>query len=116
MKYTIEFLKQAHQKSIFNKSKILSSNNCACFCCEEFFSTSEIKDYFEEVEGKDETAVCPKCGIDSIIDDSFPINDPIFLVEMSKYFFSYCIYLMFINIFYQIDLLSQQPLFHHHFH
>ena len=49
--------------------------------------SKEIKDYFEEVEGKDETAVCPKCGIDSIIDDSFPINDPIFLAEMSKYWF-----------------------------
>ncbi|MFV0186093.1 cytoplasmic protein [Empedobacter falsenii] len=87
MKYSIEFLKQAHKASIFNKSKILNTNSCACFCCKEILSTTEIKEFIEEIDGKDETATCPSCGIDSIIDDIFPINDPIFLEEMSKYWF-----------------------------
>lgn len=89
----------------------MNTTSCAYFYCEELFFTNEFIE-----EEKDLTVICPKYRINSAIDDIFLINDPIFLVEMSKYFFSYCIYLMFINIFYQIDLLSQQPLFHHHFH
>lgn len=87
MKYTIEFLKQAHKESLFNKSKLLNTKNCACFYCKGVFSTNEIKNFIEEIEGKDQTAVCPKCENDSIIDDSFPINDSIFLKEMNKYWF-----------------------------
>ena len=52
MKYSIEFLKQAHKASIFNKSKILNTNSCACFCCKEILSTTEIKEFIEEIDGK----------------------------------------------------------------
>ncbi len=86
-KYSIEFLNNAHKQSIFNKSKIQNSKFSACFCCEQIFSTDEIIDFFEEVEGKDQTAVCPEGGIDSIIDNSFPIGDPIFLTEMNQHWF-----------------------------
>jgi hypothetical protein len=35
-----------------------------------------------------QTAICPKCGIDSVVSSDLPITDEIFLDEMNKYWFS----------------------------
>ena len=85
-KYSIEFLKTSHKGSFINKKELLDSQICGCFYCENTFFPIEIIEWIKETDSN-ETAMCPKCGIDSIIDDSFPINDPIFLAEMSKYWF-----------------------------
>lgn len=77
----------AHKYSINNKSTILKDEKCGCFYCMEIFSPREISDWIEDkIDG---TAICPYCGIDSIISKSsgFPITKE-FLLEMNKYWFS----------------------------
>lgn len=58
-----------------NKQAIENSTECACAYCFEKFSPSEVEEYCcdicpktrELVEG---TALCPHCGIDSVIPNS----------------------------------------------
>jgi hypothetical protein len=84
-KYSNEFLELAHKGSSSHKTEILTSDLCACFYCEENFLPSEIEEWIEEKIG--ETAICPKCRIDSVLSSKFPISDKIFLDEMNKYWF-----------------------------
>jgi NAD-dependent SIR2 family protein deacetylase len=65
---------------------MLESDLAGCFHCKEVFSTKEINEWIKEKIG--ETAVCPKCGIDSVLSCKFPISDKIFLKEMCKYWFN----------------------------
>jgi len=58
-----EFIKLSFK----NKGLILESEKCACYHCKTIMKNSEIE-YLEEADGK-ETAVCPHCGIDSVIDE-----------------------------------------------
>jgi hypothetical protein len=88
MKYNRDFLEAAHKHSIFNKEEILQSSLCGCFYCMQNFMPNEIEEWVDD-DPKGETALCPKCNIDSVIGDSssFPVNDEIFLKEMySEYF------------------------------
>lgn len=40
------------------------------------------------IEDKDDsTALCPKCGIDSVLSDEHPIKDYDFLKQMNSYWF-----------------------------
>lgn len=70
----------------FKNRKILEKfKKCSCFYCLETFETSEIKEYVDN----NETALCPYCGIDSVIcfeDGSLPTKDE--LVEWHKHSFS----------------------------
>ena len=53
--------------SSHNKSIILGSRKCGCYHCLAKFSPEEITEWLDY----DETAVCPKCRVDSVI----PIDD-----------------------------------------
>jgi hypothetical protein len=86
-KYNLDFLTKAHSKSSSHKTEILSGNLCGCFYCKNTFIPSEITEWIEEPKGG-ETAVCPKCGIDSILSFELPITDKEFLDEMNNYWFS----------------------------
>lgn len=48
-----------------NKEEIKLSKKCGCFFCLYIFNPSEIEDWCD----KGETALCPKCGIDSVLGD-----------------------------------------------
>lgn len=86
MKYSVQFLKNAHKGSSCHEDEIINSSLCACFYCYEMFSPSEIDDWIDEgARGK--TAACPKCSIDSVLSSKYPIDDKEFLVEMYKYWF-----------------------------
>lgn len=84
--YTTDFILEAHKKSKSHKNEVLNSTICGCFYCEETFLPTEIVEWIEERGGK-ESAVCPKCGIDSVLGSEFPVNDKGFLKEMNKYWF-----------------------------
>jgi hypothetical protein len=58
---------------------------CGCFYCEQVFSSDEISTWCDSGE----TALCPFCGIDSVIgsDSGFTPNE-VFLEEMSREYFS----------------------------
>jgi hypothetical protein len=85
--YDVDFLTKAHNKSSSHKAEILASNLCGCFYCEQTFLPIEITEWIDEPNGG-ETAICPKCGIDSVLSSELPITDKSFLEEMNRYWFS----------------------------
>lgn len=86
-KYNLEFLTKAHYKSSSHRDEILSSKLCGCFYCGQTFLPNEITEWIDEPKGG-QTAICSKCGIDSVLNSDFPITDEIFLDEMNKFWFS----------------------------
>jgi hypothetical protein len=90
MKYPVNILKLAHIKSSHNRLELLTSDNCACFFCKKNFSPLEITEWTDNnTQDVGQTALCPRCGIDSVIGSSsgFPILDDAFLREMNQYYF-----------------------------
>jgi len=74
----------AHKFCFKNKKDLLNDRKCGCFYCLEIFDPKEIKKWWDNGT----TAVCPYCGIDSVIGESskFPITKE-FLEKMQKYWF-----------------------------
>ena len=90
MKFNEKILEEAHQHSFKNREEIVKSELCGCFYCEAVFAPSEIEDWVDEDKNNiGQTALCPKCGIDSVIGSKsgFPVNEKVFLREMHKYWF-----------------------------
>ncbi len=74
----------AHKHSSNHKQEISSSESCGCFYCLQIFAPSEVKDWVDAGG----TALCPFCGIDSIIGSAsgFPITKE-FLTTMQEHWF-----------------------------
>lgn len=81
---------KAHEHCIYHRDEILSSTICGCFYCLETFSPSEISNWVDVPEDSSigQTALCPRCMIDSVIGDKsgYPITRE-FLKEMKEYWF-----------------------------
>ena len=75
----------AHQFSANNRKQIEQSAVCGCFYCGKIFSPLEIKEWIPEQAG---TALCPYCGIDSVIGEvsGFQITEQL-LKKMNQYWF-----------------------------
>ena len=73
--YTIDYIK-AHECSTGHRKRLLQDRKCGCFDCLKIF---------EDVGG---TAICPYCGIDSVIGEhsGYPITRE-FLEQMHQYWF-----------------------------
>ena len=82
----ISFIRSAHCHSANNRQEILRSELCGCFYCLKTFLPSEIQDWISDQSG---TALCPYCGIDSIIGSAagFPLTDE-FLSAMHHEWFN----------------------------
>lgn len=74
-------IEQLHKYSFKNKSTIQNSKECWCFYCQSIFSSSDIN---ERVDNWWETALCPKCVIDSVIWDSIADINKELLSKMNK--------------------------------
>ena len=77
-------VRQAHDHCSRHRQEVLASNFCGCFYCRQTFSPAEISDWVDD----DQTALCPKCGIDSVIGSAagFQVTKD-FLDEMHRYWF-----------------------------
>ena len=86
-----EYLDTAHKHSIYHKNELLQSDICGCFYCLRIFDPEEITDWTDTHNLKEHTALCPFCGIDSVIGEKsgFPVSDKIFLNTMHTYFFKF---------------------------
>ncbi|MCK6628712.1 MAG: cytoplasmic protein [Anaerolineae bacterium] len=75
----------AHKFSSNHREGVLRSTICGCFYCLHIFRPGEILDW---IDGS-QTALCPKCGIDSVIGSNagFPVTTE-FLEKMQMYWFS----------------------------
>lgn len=78
----------AHKHSSCHYDEIMRSEICGCFYCLETFPPSEIKKWIDETDSA-KTAVCPYCGIDSVIgsESKCPITQD-FLKKMHDHWFS----------------------------
>jgi hypothetical protein len=74
-------LKKLHSNSIYNLGAIEKAHRCGCFFCLRTFAPSEITQWTD----KGQTALCPKCGIDSVLPS---VTDPSILAVMNLYWFS----------------------------
>ena len=63
----------AHEWSNYNRETLKESNVCGCFYCLEVFPPSEIERW---LVGED-TALCPKCGIDSVIISGYLLSQSV---------------------------------------
>ena len=79
-------LVKAHEFSAHNKNALMGDNRCGCFNCMKIFSPSEINQYINDKPM--ETAVCPYCGVDSVIGESsgYPITEEFLMSMHSRWF------------------------------
>ena len=63
-----EDIRIAHEHCSYHRDEFEGSEVCGCFYCCSIFQPGEIKDWIDEnSEGIGQCALCPHCGIDSII-------------------------------------------------
>jgi len=74
-------LKKLHKKSIYHRATIEESSQCSCFyCCRKF-----VPDDIVEWVDNGTTALCPHCGIDSVLPGNIKTD---VLREMYEYWFN----------------------------
>lgn len=80
-------LKQAHKRSFRNAECLKASEQAGCFHCLSVYPAHEVREYVRET-GEGRTAVCPRCGIDSVIGSAagYPLTRE-FLSAMEQYWF-----------------------------
>jgi len=82
-------LESAHRSSSGHRAEVLSSELCGSFYCCQTFRAAEIEDWVDEVDDVGTTALCPRCGIDTVIGSGSGVAlTPEFLREMHNYWFS----------------------------
>ncbi len=83
-------LEQAHLYSCNHKPELEKDSLCGCFYCLSIFHPSEIEEWLIDDNDADRrgTALCPHCGIDSVIGQysGFPIKKE-FLTKMQDRYF-----------------------------
>jgi hypothetical protein len=74
----------AHRHSSRHRKEIAASQWCGCFYCMAIFKPELIEIWLS----KEQTALCPKCGIDSVIgsQSGYPITRE-FLQKMHRHWF-----------------------------
>jgi uncharacterized Zn-finger protein len=83
---------KAHEYSRENKQELLKNNQkCGCFYCKTIFESKEIIefiDWMDEESDKVGFALCPYCGIDSVIGEyaGYQINE-VFMNKMYNLWF-----------------------------
>jgi hypothetical protein len=66
----------AHKHSNNHRADLVSSDKCGCFYCLEVYSVDSIEEWTDFFDGVGDTAICPHCGVDSVIGScsGFPIE------------------------------------------
>jgi hypothetical protein len=79
------YILDAHTHTLGHRLELEASQTVGCFYCCEVYSPSEIEDWVDN----DDCALCPRCGIDSVIGEAsgFPVADKKFLKEMNEFWF-----------------------------
>lgn len=79
-------VKKAHAFCAGHRKKLVEDSVCGCFYCIRRFHPTEIETWIDENSGG--TALCPYCGIDSVIGSyiGYPLTDE-FLQQMHDYWF-----------------------------
>ena len=77
---------EAHRFSSNHMPELKKDKKCGCFYCLAIYAPSEITEWI--IGDRRGTAICPKCGVDSVIGESsgFPLTEE-FLSQMKEYWF-----------------------------
>jgi hypothetical protein len=77
-------LRRAHRHSTHHFAELWRSGLCGCFACLDLFEFKQIQEWTDDGQ----TALCPSCGIDSVIGDasSFPITAEFLAVMEARWF------------------------------
>ncbi len=67
MRHSSSTLEALHRLSSSNRDVLKEDRECGCFHCLRTFKASEITKWIPERDGRDETALCPHCGVDSVL-------------------------------------------------
>ena len=80
-----DHLESAHKHASNHRDEILASTQCGCFYCCNVFQPSDVSEWTD----KNQTALCPKCGIDAVIGEQsrFPITRS-YLKQMNQKWFA----------------------------
>ena len=76
---------EAHKHSSNHREVVLAGSQCGCFYCCQTFSPETIREWIDAGQ----TALCPRCGIDSVLGDKagLPLTQA-FLGDMNAYWFA----------------------------
>ncbi|MGD6991357.1 cytoplasmic protein [Sutcliffiella horikoshii] len=79
-----DYIANAYKFSSLHKKELVKDKKCGCFFCLEIYSPAHITEWIDEGQ----TAICPHCGIDSVIGESsgYPITRE-FLEKMNQVWF-----------------------------
>ena len=83
-------LSYIHKLSSSHREAVLAATRCGCLYCLAIFTPDEIMDWVDddEVTGEGRTALCPRCGIDSVIPSGRGVViDLELLIEMKRHYF-----------------------------
>ncbi len=87
-------LEQIHKASSRHRERLERSTTCGCFYCLATYDPAEIKDWIDGPKSGEElnqgvTALCARCGIDSVLPDDIPgaALTPELLKAMHAYWF-----------------------------
>lgn len=80
----INRLKTIWNECAHHREKLLAKATCGCFYCKTIFDPLEITNWCD----KGQTAICPHCGIDSVLpeDCGAELNEKL-LSDMNKIYF-----------------------------
>lgn len=78
-------LTDAHKHSSHNRDELKASDAYGCFYCRHSGCPSEINEWVDD----NVTALCPRCGIDSVIGSAsdYPVTNGLFLGAMKRRWF-----------------------------
>lgn len=77
----MEKLRTLHLKALDNKKILNMAKWCMCFHCVTRFKFDKIKEFCDS--GR--TALCPHCGVDSVLDDV----DRDVLIDLQDHYFNF---------------------------
>lgn len=79
---------RAHRHSSYHREELLASETCGCFYCCNIFPPAEIWEWTDKCRRIGHLAICPRCGIDSVIgsESGYPITRE-FLEQMKVRWF-----------------------------
>ena len=79
---------RAHRHAMRHRAEVLASAVCGCFYCGATFPPTAITEWVDPWESTGQTALCPTCGIDSVIgsESGYPLT-PEFLAAMKAQWF-----------------------------
>ena len=76
-------LHRAHRSCLHNRARIYLGVRCGCFYCLSVFDGAAVVNWTDAGE----TAICPVCGVDSVLSSRDEDTSPLFLRAMKEEWF-----------------------------